>query len=234
MANATASIDIDGFGPHNGTRFHVPVAANTAIYAGTMVAQLIASGYLVPATTAGAGPAIGKATHDVPSSASAGQRCLVETEREYGLTNGATTDAFSEASFVGQPVYALDDNSVADNDNGGTLQQCGTFRGMESDGRVRVFMSPEIARSGGQQIQAGTGTLVAGVLTVSAGITVTATSRVFAMRKTEGGTDGDELRCPTADRTVGGPGTGSITIRAFSAGSAATSDTSTIDYLIVG
>lgn len=233
MANATASIDLDGIGPNDGNRFHVPVAASTAIYAGTMVAQLISNGYLVPATTAGAGPAIGKATHNV-SSGAAGQRCLVETEREFVLTNGTSGDAFSEASFVGQPAYALDDNTVADNDNSGALQQCGTFRGMESDGRVRVFMSPEFARSGGQQIQAGTGTLVAGVLTVSAGITVTAVSRVFAMRKTEGGTDGDELRCPTADRTVGGPGTGAITIRAFSAGSAATSDTSTIDYLIVG
>lgn len=234
MANAGASIGLSGFGPHPGTRFHVPVAANTAIYEGTMVAQLLSNGYLVPATTAGAGPAIGKATHDVPSSASAGQRCLVETEREYALTNGTSGDAFSEATPVGSPVYALDDNSVADNDNSGALQQCGTFRGMEADGRVRVFMSPEHARSGGLQIQAGTGTLVAGVLTINTGITVTATSRVFAMRKTEGGTDGDELRCPTADRTVGGPGTGSITIRAFSGGSAATSDTSTIDYLIVG
>jgi hypothetical protein len=130
-------------------------------------------------------------------------------------------------------VYALDDNSVADNDNSGTLQQCGTFQGMEADGKVRVLISPMAGR-GGLQIQAGRSTFAAGVKAISAGITVTATSRVFASRVTEAGTDGDEIRIPDADRTVGGPGTGALTFRSFLSGTAATSDTSTFDYLIVG
>lgn len=235
MANVSADIPMAGFGQSPGRRFHVPVAAATTIYAGTMVAQLISTGGLVAATTAGAGPVIGKATHTVANPGALGvERCLVETDRMYGLTNGLTTDAFSEASIVGSPAYALDDHTVADNDNAGTLQQCGTFQGMEADGTVRVLISPEVARSGGLQIQAGGGTFAAGVLTVNAGITVTATSRVFAMRKTEAGTDGDEIRVPTADRTVGGPGTGSLVFRSFISGVAATSDTSTFDYLIVG
>jgi hypothetical protein len=83
-------------------------------------------------------------------------------------------------------------------------------------------------------IQSGRGTFAAGVLAVSTGITVTASSRVFASRVTEAGTDGDEIRVPDADRTVGAPGTGALTFRSFLSGTAATSDTSTFDYLIVG
>lgn len=235
MTNATGNIQLGGVG-FEGRRFHVPVDAGTVIYEGVMVSQLVSTGMLVPTTTAGAGPAIGKATHkvDATSGSDGDNRCVVETDRVYRLTNGLTTDAFSEASPIGAPAYALDDHTVADNDNSGTLQQCGTFEGMESDGKVRIKMSAELARGAGQQIQAGRATFASGVKTISAGITVTATSRIFASRVTEAGTDGDEIRVPDADRTVGGPGTGSLTFRAFLSGGAATSDTSTFDYLIVG
>jgi hypothetical protein len=232
MANATAAIQMNGIG-QDGRRFHVPVAAATTIYEGTMVAQL-ATGFLVPATTAGAGPIIGKATHTIVNGGAAGdKRCLIETDRIYAMTNGTSGDAFSEATQLGAPVYALDDNSVADNDSNGTRQPCGTFYGMEPDGKVRVFISPGESDAT-PRIQTGRGTFAAGVLAVTAGITVTATSRVFASRVTEAGTDGDEIRVPDADRTVGGPGTGALTFRAFSAGAAATSDTSTFDWMIVG
>jgi hypothetical protein len=233
MSNATSEVDLAGIG-QDGRRFHVPCKTSTTIYAGTMVAQQVSDGLLVAATSAGAGPVIGVATHTI-TSATAGQRCVVETDRIYLFTNGLTTDAFSDASLIGSPVYALDDNSVADNDNSGTLQQCGTFQGMEAGTtpKVRVLISPAAVR-GALSVQAGTSTFVAGVKAISAGITVTATSRVFASRVTEGGTDGDEIRVPSADRTVGGPGTGSLTFRSFLSGVAATSDTSTFDYLIVG
>jgi hypothetical protein len=231
MANVTYDIPLAGFG-QDGRRFHVPCSTGANIYAGTMVAQLVADGLLVAATTAGAGPVIGKATQTI-LSATAGQRMLVETDRIYALTNGATTDAFSEASQIGAPVYALDDHTGADNSNASTLQLCGTFQGMEADGKIRVLISPAI-QSGALHIQAGRGTLVSGVLEVAAGITVTATSRVFCNHVTEAGTDGDEIRVPDADRVVGGPGTGALTFRAFLNGAAATSDTSTFDYLIVG
>src|SRR5689334_16070537 len=160
MSNATAEIPMGGIG-QDGRRFHVPCKTGTTIYAGTMVAQQVSDGLLVPATSAGAGPAIGKATHTIVS-ATAGQRCLVETDRIYRITNGLTTDAFSEASMIGAPAYALDDHTVADNDNGGTLQQCGTYAGMDSDGKVMVQMSPRSAQ-GALQIQAGRATFAAGV-----------------------------------------------------------------------
>jgi hypothetical protein len=231
MANVTNDIPMNGIG-QDGRRFHTVAETAADIYAGTMVAQL-STGTLVAATTAGAGPVIGKATHTV-TAATAGQRVVVETDRIFALANGSSGDACSEATPIGAPVYALDDHTVADNDNSGTLQVAGTFQGMEPDGKVRVKITPESATTGALRVQAGRGTFAAGVLAVEEGITVTAASRVFASRVTEAGTDGDEIRCPDADRTVGGPGTGALTFRAFSGGSAATSDTSTFDYLIVG
>lgn len=233
MANSTSSIPLAGIG-QTGRRFHLPVNTGATIYAGTMVAQLVATGLLVAATTAGAGPAIGKATHDV-IAATAGQRCLVETDRIYALTNGAGGDAFSEATPIGAPVFAADDNSVADNDSNGTRQPCGTYQGLEEDGTVLVYMTTKNGLSAAPpRVQSGRGTFAAGVLAVTAGVTITATSRFFFSRVTEAGTDGDEIRVPDADRTVGGPGTGAFTARSFLSGVAATSDTSTFDWLIIG
>ncbi len=231
MANLTANGKLNGIG-QDGRRFHLPVDGGTTIYEGGLVSVLQATGMLVPTSTAGAGPAIGKATHkaDNAGGADGAVRCLVETGRVYRMTNDSSS--FSEATPLCVDVYAVDDNSVSASSNSGARQKCGIFMGMESDGKVRVLVAPELTNIG-KKIQVGTGTLVAGVLTVSAGITVTSVSRVFMSRVTEAGTDGDELRCPAADRTVGGPGTGAITIRSFLSGVAATSDTSTIEYMIV-
>lgn len=233
MSNSTAEIPLAGLG-QGGRRFHVPVKTGQAIYAGTMVAQQLADGLLVPATASGAGPAIGKATQTI-ASAAAGERCVVETDRSYAFANGSSGDAFSEASLIGSPAYAYDDHTVYDNDNAGTLQQCGTFEGMEPDGKVRVRLSAECAARvlASLPIQRGTGTLASGVLLVE-DVTLTSTSVIICTRKTEGGTDGDEIRVPSADRTVGALGTGSFTARAFLNGSAAASDTSTFDWIIVG
>lgn len=235
MANVTAEIQLGGFG-QDGRRFHWPVKTSQAIYAGTMVAQQLSDGLLVPATVAGAGPVIGKAVQTI-ASAAAGERCLVETDRSYALTNGLTTDAFSEASLLGAPAFAFDDHTVYDNNAAGTLQQCGTFEGLEADGKVRVRLSTASAAAYASltapRVQYGSGTFAAGVLAVT-GVTLTATSVIVCSRKTEAGTDGDEIRVPTADRTVGALGTGTFTARSFLSGAAATSDTSTFEYVIVG
>jgi hypothetical protein len=232
MSNSTSEIPLGGFG-QGGRRFHVPVKTGQAIYTGTMVAQQLSDGLLVPATVAGAGPVIGKAVQTI-LSATAGQRCLVETDRSYALSNGAGGDAFSESSLIGSPAYAFDDHTVYDNDATGTLQKCGVYEGMEADGKVRVKLSSDIAASVlALPVQRGTGTLAAGVLAVT-GVTITASSVIICQRKTEAGTDGDEIRVPAADRTVGALGTGAFTARSFLSGVAATSDTSTFDWIIVG
>ena len=214
-----------------GRRFHLPAHSAAVFYTGNLVAQLVSTGKVVPFGTAGSGPAIGKTTMDLTGDGT--NRIEIETDCVYLITNGLTTDAFSEATPIGAPVYGLDDHTAVDNSNSGTLQRIGTFRGMHVDGRVKVFVGAEAALAA-PFIQVGSGTFAAGVLTVAAGITVTADSKVFPVRKTEAGTDGDEIRVPTADRTVGGPGTGSLVFRSFLSGVAAVSDTSTFDYLIVG
>jgi hypothetical protein len=124
----------------------------------------------------------------------------------------------------------VDNNTVAKTSNSGARPLAGTVVGLLGT-KVLVMVGITAAPP---LIQRGRGTLVAGVLTVAAGIHVTTDSVIIAMRMTEAGTDGDELRCPTADRTIGLPGAGAITIRAFLNGVAATSDTSTIEYIIVG
>lgn len=229
MANLAVRQPANGVG-QDGRRFHLFVKSAAAVYEGAMVAQDVAAGGLVHATVAGAGPVIGVATHDASSLA----RCVIETDRIFLRANGAGGDAFSDASIIGAPCYAFDDHTVYDNDAAGTLQFAGLFMGMEADGRVRVKISADFAANRGLTVQRGSGTFAAGVLTVNAGITVTSTSVVIANRKTEAGTDGDEIRVPTADRTAGGPGTGALVFRSFLSGVAATSDTSTFDYVIVG
>ncbi len=233
MTNSASDIQLNGLG-FIGRRIFWPVKTGQSIKEGTMIAQQIADGLIVPATSAGTWPAFGKATHAI-ASAAAGQELEVETDRTYKIANATAGDAFSEAFQLGAPAYALNDYTVQNNDAAGTLQQCGTFEGMEADGMVRVHMSPRISAAAGAslKVQRGTGTLAAGVLLVT-GVTLTASSAIVCIRKTEAGTDGDEVRVPTADRTPGALGTGSFTARAFLSGAAAASDTSTFDWIIVG
>lgn len=152
MANSTADIALGGVG-QEGRRFHVPVKTAQAIYTGTMVAQQTTDGLLVPATASLAGRVIGKALQTIASAAAA-ERCLVETDRIFLLSNGSGANAFSEASHIGAPAYAFDDHTVYDNSNGDTLKLAGFFRGMEADGKVRVeivgndFAGIDVAEAG--------------------------------------------------------------------------------------
>src|SRR5678815_3455125 len=139
MSNASAALKTDtlGDGPFI---FDMPVKASTAIYKGTLIAQH-SGGYAVPYSTSGGGCAIGVAQHNVASTAVDGSmRIRVETKRAYAFTNGAGGDAFAETSKYGCPVYATDDHTVADNSASATLKCIGYFLGMESDGKVRVFV----------------------------------------------------------------------------------------------
>ncbi len=145
MTNATAEFtgaEAMGDGPFI---FDLPVKASTAIYKGTLICQH-SGGYAVPLTTSGGGACTGVAQHGVASTAVDGsKRIRVETKRAFAFTNGLTTDAFAETSKVGAPVYALDDHTVADNSATATNPCIGYFLGMESDGKVRVFVDPGYA-----------------------------------------------------------------------------------------
>lgn len=145
MANATANLPRFPYGKE-GRSILRDVDAGTHIYAGTMLAELNATGKLVPGTTAGSGPCVGVSEHEVDASADTTDgthRAMFDTDCVYCFANGQGTDAVSETTAIGSPLYMVDDHTVADNDATGTRQLAGLFRGMEPDGKVRVFISPD-------------------------------------------------------------------------------------------
>lgn len=100
----------------------LPVAANTIIYAGTMVAT-DASGNAIPATTAPTAKVIwgrcerqvDNRTANTPYGAAGAQQVLVRPGAYYFAQDATITQA-----NVGQNAYAVDDSSVSLSDNGGT------------------------------------------------------------------------------------------------------------------
>lgn len=141
MADATEDLAYLPYGK-DGRFLHVPVDGGARIYANTMVAQLTATGMLVRASAASSGPVVGMASHGVDTTglADAVKECKIEFDRVFRLNNGATTDAFGPTSPLGATCFLLDDNTVADNSNAGARKVAGTYRGMEPDGKVRVYI----------------------------------------------------------------------------------------------
>lgn len=222
----------DGHGP---LYIHHGLAAAAKIDQGNMAAPLTASGFVAVAGTASTGPVCGVASAPYDNTAGAADAMQGEFETgQFWFANGTAGQALTEADRY-KACFALDGVTVGKHSAGGTLPVAGIVIDVDAELGVKVLIAPELTRalSAPPSIQAGFGTFAAGVLTVNTGITVTANSKVFPIRKTAGGTPGDEIRVPSADRTVGGPGTGALTFRAFLSAVAATSDTSTFDYLIV-
>ncbi len=149
MANYTADSVIDTIGGPGPFQFDLPVDAGSKVYAGSLCTQLTATGMVVPYSTSAAGVAVGVAQHAADNSAAGtsdgDKRVRIETKRCYAFANGAGGDAFSEASLIGSVVYGTDDHTVADNSSTQTRKAVGFFMGMESDGKVRVFVDPCLA-----------------------------------------------------------------------------------------
>jgi hypothetical protein len=148
MANATANLITEAIGGGGILTFNLGVDGGTHIYKGVLVTQLTGTGYVVPYSTASAGVCVGVAQHEADNTSGADNalRVVIESRRCYAFTNGAGGDAFSEASLIGALVYATDDHTVADNSATQTLKPVGFFYGMESDGKVRVFIDPHTAK----------------------------------------------------------------------------------------
>lgn len=144
MANATTNLTITVFGKE-GYQVHLPVDGASHIYKGTLVAQLAATGALVPGSTAASGPAIGVAQHEADNSAGGDgdARCMIESDRIYAFANDGT-DTISEALPLNSVVYMVDDHTVADDSSSGSRFAAGLFKGMEPDGRVRVLVNSEM------------------------------------------------------------------------------------------
>jgi hypothetical protein len=149
MANYTEDAIVDTLGGPGPFTFHLPVDAGSKVFKGSLCTQLTATGMIVPYSTAAAGVAVGVAQHAADNSAAGtadgDKRVLIETKRMYAFDNGAGGDAFSEASLIGSVVYGSDDHTVADNSNSLARKPVGFFFGMESDGKVRVFVDPCMA-----------------------------------------------------------------------------------------
>jgi hypothetical protein len=141
MSNSTVNLALYPYG-QGGREVVLPVDGGAHIYAGTLVSQLTGTGMLVAGSTASTGPAVGVALHEVDNTAGSDGdlRCKVMTGKIFLFANGTSTDACSEATLMGSPVYMFDDHTVYDNSAGSTLKAAGRFVGMEPDGKVRVFV----------------------------------------------------------------------------------------------
>jgi hypothetical protein len=222
------------------TNAGIGLAANAKIFAGGIVASN-AAGNAVAGSTALGLTVLGVAEKTVDNTGGiAGALSIVPRQGVFGFNNSSAGDAIGAAN-VGQLCYLVDDNTVALTNGSGTRSPAGTIVAVDatSPGQgqpAEVFVLLGVT---GQAplIQAGTVTLVAGTKTIAAGITLSASSVITFSRKTQGGTITSTVgyEAPGASRTIGAPGTAAMIVNAVvAAGTVASGDTSTLDYLIVG
>jgi hypothetical protein len=148
----------------------------------------------------------------------------------------AQTGTTITIAHVGRRAYIADNQTVTLSTGGATMpRSAGLITDVTSDG---VYVETGLALCAMldecPRVQTGTGVLVAGVLTVTAGVAISANSQVSAVYTVEGGTDGDELRCLPADFTAGEPDAGEFIVRSYLNGAAAGSDTSTVRWTVRG
>lgn len=143
------ALQISGAAPkpygQGGRYIDLPVKATQQIFQGQMVAWF--GNGLVPASTAGAGDAVGIASHDALGGASDGlTRLLVWTDHTFIFNNGA--NAFTDATPAGTLAYCEDDHTCGTGGIGGSGEGCaGVYMGINDDGTVRVYMFPNVAQS---------------------------------------------------------------------------------------
>lgn len=117
----------------DGKQYNDPIAANTVIYAGSLVV-LNAAGDAAPATTATGLIVRGVAQEQVSNNpgAAGGQR--IETRRGvFRLGNSAAGDAITRAE-IGDTCYIVDDQTVAKTDGTGTRSAAGIIRDVDAAG----------------------------------------------------------------------------------------------------
>lgn len=151
MALLTAGITPQPYGL-GGRKVTLPVKALAQIYEGCLVSQV--AGACVVTSTASAGAAIGVAEHDQLGGASDGtKRISVLTDQIFLFVNG--TAAFTDATPYNTLAFAEDDHTVGTGGLGATQQTVGLFRGLEDDGRVRVYIESGLVGAAGVGILSG-------------------------------------------------------------------------------
>ncbi len=122
MTAATADIDTPR---GEGVFRSIPVAANTIIYAGTIV--VLNAGVAQPGTTALNLVAVGRAEAQANNQGGAAGAINVRVRRgTFLFANCAGADLIAEAN-IGEPCYIVDDNTVALTNGTNTRSVAGTI-----------------------------------------------------------------------------------------------------------
>jgi hypothetical protein len=149
VANYTEDSVIETVGGPGPFEFDLPLDAGSKVFAGSLVTQLTATGFLVPYSTASAGHVVGVAQHGADltaaGTADGDARVRVTTKRMFAFANGTAGDAFADTDKIGSVVYGTDDHTVAKTSNTQARKPVGFFYGFESDGKVRVYVDPAMA-----------------------------------------------------------------------------------------
>lgn len=144
MSNLAQGTPVQPYG-QAGRKVTLPVKATTQVYEGAMVSQ--PSGACAPATAGNStAPVKGVAEHDQLGGAADGDaRISLMTDQIFIFPAGVA--APTDATVYGSPLYAETDHTVGTSSSSGTLPVAGEFRGLEDDGRVRVYIGATAART---------------------------------------------------------------------------------------
>lgn len=213
-----------------------PMAAATTIHQGGIVV-LNTSGYAVPGDEDDLLLTVGVAEESVVNSGAAGAKNITVRRGVFPFVNKAD-DLLTQAE-VGKTAWLVDDETVGKTKGG--RAPAGRLVKIDSNGawvEVGVHSAASLldVPSDAARIQAGSATLVAGTVTINSGIRLTATSRIVVTPRTPGGgTQGVKYAVPQANRTTGAAGVAAFVINAVdNAGALVNTDTSTLDFIIVG
>ena len=117
----------------DGVQYNDPIAANTVIYAGSLVV-LNAAGDAVPASTATGLVVRGVAQEQVSNNPGVAGAQRIETRRGvFRLGNSASADEITRAE-IGDTCYIVDDQTVAKTDGTGTRSAAGIIRDVDAAG----------------------------------------------------------------------------------------------------
>lgn len=110
---------------------HVPVAANTIVYAGAGV--VLDNGYAAPATAATGLRSLGRAEETVDNRGGAAGAKSIRVRRGCFRFNNSAADAIARAD-IGNNCYWVDDQTVAKTDGSGSRSVAGSIFDVDDDG----------------------------------------------------------------------------------------------------
>lgn len=110
------------------------------IWEGAMVSLLTATGMAVRAGTASSGYCVGVAEATVEAGSSDGDKSINVLQGAFWFGNSSAGDEVTAASF-GKNCYIVDDQTVADNSNGGAREIAGVVLALDAQLGVLVLIS---------------------------------------------------------------------------------------------